>query len=108
MEGDLVPLLQARGHQRTGLRIPGCAAGEMASIMSSTSWPGTARRVVVVEVKTTLKRADDVKQFLEKLKKFTEYANRYTKGKQVYGAVAYLQGGCRTRTVICRAAGPVS
>ena len=43
VEGDLVPLLQARGISVQSTH-PGCAAGVMASIMSSTSWPGTARR----------------------------------------------------------------
>ena len=45
--------------------------------------------MVVVEVKTTL-HARDVTHFLEKLARFTEHEPVY-KGKQVYGALAYLR-----------------
>ena len=40
VEGDLVPLLQARGVTR----IPVCVAGVTASTMSLTSWPRMVRK----------------------------------------------------------------
>ena len=93
VEGDLVPLLQARGIsvQSTHTRMRGRRNGEHYEF---DILAGNGEEMVVVEVKTTLK-ADDVKQFLEKLNKFTEYEPVYL-GKQVYGAVAYLQGRSRT------------
>ena len=88
VEGDLVPLLQARGIsvQSTHPRVRGRRNGEHYEF---DILAGNGEEMVVVEVKTTLK-ADDVKQFLEKLKKFTEYEPDY-RGKQIYGAVAYLR-----------------
>ena len=88
VEGDLVPLLQARGInvQSTHPRVRGRRNGEHYEF---DILAGNGEEMVVVEVKTTLK-ADDVKQFLDKLNKFTEYEPVY-RGKQVYGAVAYLR-----------------
>ena len=88
VEGDLVPLLQARGIsvQSTHPRVRGRRNGKHYEF---DILAGNGEEMVVVEVKTTLK-ADDVKQFLEKLNKFTEYEPVY-RGKQVYGAVAYLR-----------------
>ena len=88
VEGDLVPLLQARGIsvQSTHTRMRGRRNGEHYEF---DILAGNGEEMVVVEVKTTLK-VDDVKQFLEKLNKFTEYEPVY-QGKQVYGAVAYLR-----------------
>ena len=88
VEGDLVPLLQARGIsvQSTHTRMRGRRNGEHYEF---DILAGNGEEMVVVEVKTTLK-VDDVKQFLDKLKKFTEYEPDY-RGKQIYGAVAYLQ-----------------
>ena len=88
VEGDLVPLLQARGIsvQSTHPRVRGRRNGEHYEF---DILAGNGEEMVVVEVKTTLK-VDDVKQFLDKLKKFTEYEPVY-QGKQVYGAVAYLR-----------------
>ena len=88
VEGDLVPLLQARGIkvQSTHPRVRGRRNGEHYEF---DILAGNGEQMVVVEVKTTLK-ADDVKRFLEKLNKFTEYEPIY-RGKQVYGAVAYLR-----------------
>ena len=88
VEGDLVPLLQARGIsvQSTHTRMRGRRNGEHYEF---DILAGNGEEMVVVEVKTTLK-VDDVKQFLEKLKKFTEYEPDY-RGKQIYGAVAYLR-----------------
>ena len=88
VEGDLVPLLQARGIsvQSTHPRVRGRRNGEHYEF---DILAGNGEEMVVVEVKTTLK-VDDVKQFLEKLNKFTEYEPDY-RGKQIYGAVAYLR-----------------
>ena len=88
VEGDLVPLLQARGIsvQSTHPRVRGRRNGEHYEF---DILAGNGEEMVVVEVKTTLK-VDDVKQFLEKLNKFTEYEPVYL-GKQIYGAVAYLR-----------------
>ena len=81
VEGDLVPLLQARGIsvQSTHTRMRGRRNGEHYEF---DILAGNGEEMVVVEVKTTLK-VDDVKQFLEKLNKFTEYEPVY-QGKQVY------------------------
>ena len=88
VEGDLVPLLQARGIsvQSTHPRVRGRRNGEHYEF---DILAGNGEEMVVVEVKTTLK-VDDVKQFLDKLKKITEYEPDY-RGKQIYGAVAYLR-----------------
>ena len=88
VEGDLVPLLQARGIsvQSTHPRVRGRRNGEHYEF---DILAGNGEEMVVVEVKTTLK-VDDVKQFLDKLNKFTEYEPDY-RGKQIYGAVAYLR-----------------
>ncbi len=88
VEGDLVPLLQARGIkvQSTHPRVRGRRNGEHYEF---DILAGNGEEMVVVEVKTTLK-ADDVTRFLEKLNKFTAYEPVY-RGKQVYGAVAYLR-----------------
>ena len=88
VEGDLVPLLQARGItvQSTHTRMHGRRNGEHYEF---DILAGNGEEIVVVEVKTTL-RAEDVAQFLGKLGKFTEYEPVY-KGKKVYGAVAYLK-----------------
>ncbi len=87
-EGDLVALLQARGIRvrSTYSRVRGRRNGERYEF---DILAGNGDEMVVVEVKTTLK-ADDVKRFLDKLGKFTEYEPVY-RGKQVYGAVAYLR-----------------
>ena len=88
VEGDLVALLQARGIsvRSTYSRVRGRRNGERYEF---DILAGNGEEMVVVEVKTTLK-ADDVKRFLGKLDKFTEYEPDY-RGKQVYGAVAYLR-----------------
>ena len=88
VEGDLVPLLQARGItvRYTHTRMRGRRNGEHYEFDILAE---NGEEVVVVEVKTTL-RAGDVGQFLEKLGKFTVYAPGY-QGKKVYGAVAYLK-----------------
>ena len=88
VEGDLVALLQARGIRvrSTYSRVRGRRNGERYEF---DILAGNGEEMVVVEVKTTLK-ADDVRRFLEKLDRFTEYEPVY-RGKQVYGAVAYLR-----------------
>ena len=88
VEGDLVPLLQARGItvRYTHTRMRGRRNGEHYEFDILAE---NGEEVVVVEVKTTL-RAEDVAQFLEKLGKFTDYAPGY-RGKKIYGAVAYIK-----------------
>ena len=88
VEGDLVPLLQARGItvRYTHTRMRGRRNGEHYEFDILAE---NGEEVVVVEVKTTL-RAEDVGQFLEKLGRFTVYAPGY-RGKKIYGAVAYLK-----------------
>ena len=88
VEGDLVPLLQARGItvRYTHTRMRGRRNGEHYEFDILAE---NGEEVVVVVVKTTL-RAEDVAQFLEKLGKFTEYAPGY-QGKKIYGAVAYIK-----------------
>ena len=88
VEGDLVPLLQARGItvRYTHTRMRGRRNGEHYEFDILAE---NGEEVVVVEVKTTL-RAEDVAQFLEKLGKFKVYAPGY-RGKKIYGAVAYIK-----------------
>ena len=88
VEGDLVPLLQARGItvRYTHTRMRGRRDGEHYEFDILAE---NGEELVVVEVKTTL-RAEDVAQFLGKLGKFTVYAPGY-QGKKIYGAVAYLK-----------------
>ena len=88
VQGDLVPLMQARGvavdsiHQR----VEGRRNGEHYEFDIVA---GNGEEVVVVEVKTTL-RSEDVAHFLDKLRRFTTYQPLY-RGNRVYGAVAYLK-----------------
>ena len=88
VEGDLVPLLQARGItvRYTHTRMRGRRNGEHYEFDILAE---NGEEVVVVVVKTTL-RAEDVTQFLEKLGKFKVYAPGY-QGKKIYGAVAFLK-----------------
>ena len=88
VEGDLVALLRARGIsvESTHSRVGGRRNGEHYEF---DILAGNGAEIVLVEVKTTLK-ADHVRQFLAKLDRFTVYEPVY-KGKQVYGAVAYLK-----------------
>ena len=88
VEGDLVPLLQARGItvRYTHTRMRGRRNGEHYEFDILAE---NGEEVVVVEVKTTL-RAEDMAQFLEKLGKFKVYAPGY-QGKKIYGAMAFLK-----------------
>ncbi len=88
VEGDLVPLLNARGiavdstHQR-------CEGRRNGEHFEFDILAVNRRDVVVVEVKTTL-RSEDVTRFLSKLSRFTDLAREY-RGKRILGAVAYLK-----------------
>ena len=88
VEGDLVPLLQARGVtvERTLTNARGTRNGRHYEFDILAV---NGEQVVVVEVKTTL-RPEDVAYFLEKLADYTTWAPEH-KGKQILGAVAYLK-----------------
>ena len=88
VEGDLVALLQERGIevQSTHTRVSGRRNGEHYEFDILAI---NGEEVVVVEVKTTL-RSEDVTHFQEKLARFTEYEPVW-KGKNIFGAVAYLK-----------------
>ncbi len=88
VDGDLVPLLQARGidvhetHRRTSGRLNG--EHYEFDILAVNG-----EEVVVVEVKTTL-RPEDVTRFLAKLGRFKEWSSSY-RDHRVFGAVAFLE-----------------
>lgn len=88
VEGDLVALLQAReiDVQTTHPRVSGRRNGDHYEFDILAV---NGDEVVVVEIKTTL-RAGDVKQFLPKLARFTDWLPEY-KGRKILGAVAYLK-----------------
>ena len=90
VEGDLVRLLQARGVEveGTGQRARKRRNGEHFEIDILAT---NGSQVVAVEVKTTL-RPEAVGHFVEKLSRFLEWYPEY-RGRTVYGAVAYLDGG---------------
>ena len=89
VEGDLVALLQARGVKVEAIYPGGARGRRNGEHYQFDILAGNGEEMVVVEVKTTLK-VDDVKHFLAKLERFTVYRPVY-KGKQVFGAVAYLR-----------------
>ena len=87
VEGELINLLVERGLKVESVvqRRKGSRNGvnyEFDLIAENTD------EIVIVEVKTTL-RPDDVKHFLEKLKKAKIFMPVY-KNMKIYGAVAYL------------------
>lgn len=88
VEGDLVPLLHARKIDvlSTLTNVKGRINGEHYEydILAVNR-----KVVVVVEVKTTL-HIRHVKHFLRKLDRFTEHQPIF-RGKQIYGAMAYLR-----------------
>ena len=88
VEGDLVPLLLERGIvvEGTSRRSRKRRNGEHFEI-DILATNGT--QVVVVEVKTTL-RPEDVRHFVDKLKRFQEWHSEYAR-HSIYGAVAYLE-----------------
>lgn len=98
VEGDLVPMLREQGIDvsSTHTRVNGRLNGRHYEYDIIAVNDG---EVVVVEVKTTLK-PEDVKQFVEKLERFTSYRKEY-QGWKVYGAVAYLK---TNQTVVQHAA----
>ncbi len=95
VEGDLVPLLNGRGIavESTHQRREGRRNGEHFEFDILAV---NRRDVVVVEVKTTL-RSEDVKHFLSKLSKFTDWAREY-RGRRILGAVAYLKSDSAVTT----------
>ena len=87
VEGDLVKVLNARNIkvERTIQRIKGNYKGENFEYDIIAV---NGRKIVIVEVKTTL-RVEDVNHFHEKLWKAKQYMSEY-KSKTIYGAVAFL------------------
>ncbi len=88
VDGDLVPLLQARGidvHE-TNRRTRGRRNGEHYEFDILAV---NGEEVVVVEVKTTL-RPEDVTRFLAKLGRFKEWSSSY-RDRRLFGAVAFLE-----------------
>ena len=90
VEGDLVRLLQARGVSVEGTlqRSRKRRNGQHFEIDILAT---NGAEVVAVEVKTTL-RPEGVGRFVGKLSRFLEWYPEY-RGRTVYGAVAYLDGG---------------
>ncbi|TVR40486.1 MAG: hypothetical protein EA394_07870 [Bacteroidia bacterium] len=88
VEGDLIPLLNARGVKvyRTQQRIESKQPGPAYEFDILAE---NGHELVFVEVKTTMKTGD-VKYFLEKLEKVKIWMPRYS-DMTVYGAVAYLR-----------------
>ena len=88
VEGDLVRLLKQKGIkvEATATHLEGEYKGERGEIDIMAI---NGREVVVVEVKTTLKKSD-VDHFIKKLKIFKNWRTEY-KDKTIYGAVAYLK-----------------
>ena len=94
VEGDLVPLLRARGiavdYTSTNVKCgPNGSLGEFDILAANGG------EVVVVEVKTTL-RSEDVTEFLQKLGNFHNWI-RFYDGKKVLGAVAFLKADMSVR-----------
>ena len=95
VEGDLLKLLKQKNIRvdDTTMNMKGCYKEENWEIDMLAS---NGEEIVLVEVKTTL-NLQDVKDFVDKLKKFTTWKPIY-KEKKMYGAVAYLkadQGSAR-------------
>lgn len=88
VEGDLVPLLHARGIEVEGTssRSRKRRNGEHFEIDILVT---NGSEVVAVEVKTTL-RPEDVGRFVEKLARFHDWYPEYRR-HAVYGAVAFLR-----------------
>ena len=95
VEGDLVALLRGYGIdvQSTHPRVSGLRNGEHYEFDILAI---NGEEVVVVEVKTTL-RPEDVGHFLGKLGRFTDFV-QICRGRQVYGAVAYLKADATVQT----------
>ncbi len=89
VEGDLVPLLQARGIAvgDTTTRLKGQIKGGGNYEFDILAHNGD--EMVVVEVKTTL-RPQDVNRFTDKLRQMKQWLPRYA-NQTIYGAMAWLQ-----------------
>ena len=95
VEGDLLKLLKQKNIRvdDTTMNMKGCYKDQNWEVDILAS---NGEEIVLVEVKTTL-NLRDVKDFIDKLKKFTTWKPIY-KEKKIYGAVAYLkadQGSAR-------------
>ena len=95
VEGDLLKLLKQKNIRvdDTTMNMKGCYKDENWEVDILAS---NGEEIVLVEVKTTL-NLQNVKDFIDKLKKFTTWKPIY-KEKKMYGAVAYLkadQGSAR-------------
>ena len=95
VEGDLLKLLKQKNIRvdDTTMNMKGCYKDENWEIDMLAS---NGEEIVLVEVKTTL-NLQNVKDFIDKLKKFTTWKPIY-KEKKMYGAVAFLkadQGSAR-------------
>jgi hypothetical protein len=90
VEGDLVPLLRARGVEvdQTSTRHRKSRNGEHMEIDIVAL---NGREAVVVEVKTTL-RPEAVNRFVEKLRVFQDWFQDH-RSRTIYGAMAYLESG---------------
>ena len=90
VEGDLVPLLRARGIDvdTTSTRYRKRRNGEHMEIDIVAV---NGREAVVVEVKTTL-RPEAVRRFVEKLRVFQDWFPDH-RGRTIYGAIAYPDSG---------------
>ena len=90
VEGDLVPLLRARGIDvdTTSSRHRKRRNGEHMEIDIVAV---NGAEAVVVEVKTTL-RPEAVRRFVEKLSRFQDWFPDH-RGRTIYGALAYLESG---------------
>jgi Holliday junction resolvase len=88
VEGDLINILNERGIKvhETSMRRKGNHVGQNFEFDIIAH---NGNEIVIVEVKTTLK-TQDVKQFVDKLKKAKVYMQEY-KEYTVFGATAYLR-----------------
>lgn len=100
VEGDLVPLLTARGIpiSDTSVRLKGKLPDGNNYEFDILAHNGEA--VVVVEVKTTLK-PKHVKQFINKLEHFKQWIPRYANNR-VYGAMAWLVADAGAETMVLK------
>ena len=95
VEGDLLKLMKQKNIRvdDTTMNMKGCYKDQNWEVDILAS---NGEEIVLVEVKTTL-NLQDVKDFIDKLKKFTTWKPKY-KNDKMYGAVAYLkadQGSAR-------------
>lgn len=88
VEGDLIKLLNEKNIQvtQTTERVKGIHKGQNYEYDIVAI---NGKEVVIVEVKTTL-RAEDVKEFHQKLWKAKEYLSQY-KNNIIYGCMAFLK-----------------